>query len=315
MHAKHLAAGALALAAALSLTGTTRAGDDDLKLRLPGGQADTRSALSADTLNLKATSADLDAEVQDARYRGFYGGYRGGFYGYRGGLYFGGYRGFYGGYRGGFYGGYRGFYPRFHVGFRRPVFYGGYAAYPSFYSYGYSTYYYPNYTAYAYAYPCSMPTVDTTTIVVTPSTVRVGPPSYSLTTPPPGTTVAPGLPGTNTLPAPREERGAPMPPATTPGTTFPYDGGPKAPVPMPPADPAEEGKVRLPRRPAVVEDMVVSLKLDPSGEFSATGGTGKWSYPAYGEAPRRANGSDSKKPSSSSSSGFSVVPSGRTPAR
>jgi hypothetical protein len=59
-----------------------------------------------------------------------------------------------------------------------------------------------------------------------------------------------------------------------PGTTYPYDGGPRTPVPMPRADDSETG---VPRLQTPARERVVSTPA----------GTGKWAYPAYGEAPRR----------------------------
>jgi hypothetical protein len=64
-----------------------------------------------------------------------------------------------------------------------------------------------------------------------------------------------------------------MPPADG----YPYNGGPSAPVPMPRADDTLE----LPRIPTPISVREVSfLPAD-------TPKTGKWVYPAYGEAPRR----------------------------
>jgi len=300
---KH-AALALVAIALLALTGPSSAGDR-IELKLPVKKPQT------DNHDLKATLADIETEVIDARYygggRGGYvgGGYRGGFYGggYRGG-YVGGYRGGYvGGYRGGYYGGYRGYYGGgyyggFVGGYYRPYYYPryyGYAYAPSYYTY---SDYSPGYYNYAYAYPCTLPDVSPTV------TLRVGPtysaPSYGLpSTPPtnipPGSTVIPGRPGNSGNPV----LPPPMNNGKVPPGTYNYDGGPKAPVPMPPAD---EGAATVqPQRakPRIIEDILVSTQVQDSK-------TGKWTYPAYGEAPRRTGGK--------ASSGFQLIVYGR-PAR
>jgi hypothetical protein len=196
-----------------------------------------------------------------AAYRGG-GGYRGGYgrggYGYgRGGYGYGrggyGYgRGWYGGYGRGWYGGYgRGWYGGYgngwYGGWGWPYYYGGYG-YP--YGWGYSSYwpYYsgsPYYSAYyspSYVYP-------STTVVA----------------PPVGLSGAPV--DAQTLPDPSLET-APFPGAVPPAGTFPYDGGPRNPPPMPRAEPAPMGA------PAVVpsDGRAVSLPLKA-----------KYSYLAYGE--------------------------------
>lgn len=269
MRVRHLTA-ALAVAGLLAFAGPAMA-EDTIKLKLPPRP-------SGDLFDLKASEADLLTETIDTRRYyggfgrgfyggGFYGGYGRGFYGgygrgfYGGGFYGRGFygRGFYGGYRG-FYGGYRAFYPRF-----------GYSYFPSYYAYsGFS----PGYYSYAYTYPCSVVTAAPAV------TVRVGP-AYSL---------RPALPGgvNPTLPPPRED--------TTPPGTFPYDGGPKQGVPMPPPGEKGDGAASQPGKPGIVEDILVSAApMEVSGK-------GKWAYPAYGEAPRRA---------SKGSTGFQLMVYGR----
>jgi hypothetical protein len=174
---------------------------------------------------------------------GFYGGSRGGFYGGSRGGFYGGYRGaYYGGYRGLYYGGYRGlYYPRYYSRYLYPGFYG---YYPSYYGYYPSVYYsYPIYTYPVVAY--SYPTTLTTVIPTMPS----------------------AQPTLSTSPRPQAESPA------TPGT-FPYDGGPRAPVPVPRG---EETMTQVPKRPMLLEDLAVSTSA----------GVGKWNYPAYGEKPTR----------------------------
>jgi hypothetical protein len=84
--------------------------------------------------------------------------------------------------------------------------------------------------------------------------------TYSVTRPP--------APGAELLlpPVPRED-------------SFPYDGGPDRPVPMPYAEPAVISSPRY-FHLAPLENVLVSL---PEGK----GARGKFAYPAYGERPRR----------------------------
>jgi hypothetical protein len=82
----------------------------------------------------------------------------------------------------------------------------------------------------------------------------------------PTAAVAPTDAGLETIPAPR-----PLKPAQ-PNGTFPYDGGPANPVPMPQAEPAPN---RAAPRTIVPEGRVVSLQAKAP----------KYSYPAYGEKP------------------------------
>jgi hypothetical protein len=266
MLSKYLAAGVLMLAA-LALAGTAGA-EDPVRLALPGSDQES-------TLNLKGTDKDLDADTIDVQ-RGGRGGSRGGY----GGGFRGGYRGGYAsrGYRGGFYGGYRGFsgyrgyygyrnygYRSYGYGYRSYAYgYGGYGGYgygyryyPR-YSYGYSPRYYYgiSYGDPAYVVYADIPSTGGTVIPTLPPALDVIPtPSYD----------GPSVPST---PAPSAEPG-----------TYPYNGGPKIPVPLPRA---EEKEARLlPRGPALLEDVVVDLPET----------TGKWTYPAYGEKPTRSTGS------------------------
>jgi hypothetical protein len=72
----------------------------------------------------------------------------------------------------------------------------------------------------------------------------------------------------------QEQEEVPIPRATPPADgTYPYDGGPANPVPMPNAEPAPSV---VPVRPAVPRDgRAVSLPAQPS----------RFAYPAYGEGP------------------------------
>jgi len=263
---RFIAAG-LALFAGLALTPATRAGDT---FRLDMSGPATTSALDLRDSN----SGDLF----DVAYRGgFHGGfYRPGPVGYR--PYYGGgfARPYYGGYArpyyrplyyGGFYRPYYGaYYARSYYGGYATPYYGGYYSAPSYYYY----------SAPAYYNPCALPSP-------TPAvTLRVAPtPTYQGTVVPGGTIVPESsVPGGTIVP----ESSVPQ---ANPGT-FPYDGGPKAPVPMPrieeaPRPPQDDGAVI---RPA--DERLVSLPTPDLSAANVNGtGTGKWAYPAYGEKPKR----------------------------
>jgi len=324
MFRTRLIAGTLALAGLLAWSSSARAGDT-IRLDLPTTSltpASSNDSQSASTRTLEATEDDLIAKALDMRYRGFYaggargfggyrggyvGGYRGGYIGgYRGGYiggyrggYIGGYRGgFYGGYRGGYYAGYRGYYggyrgygygyggyyPRYYGGYYGGYGYPGYASYgysyPSYYSYGYS---YPSYYSYGYSYPSyssypvySYSPCTLTTAPVVVSSVASSVPSIA---PSQGVPVMPKASEDSVLPTPKDA-------GSSKSGTFPYDGGPMAPVPMPkganqnqaPADPQDDTQTVIPRITTPATDLLVSLP---------TANKGKWVYPAYGEAPRR----------------------------
>jgi hypothetical protein len=243
MNLRNLAAGVLALAG-LAFATPARA-EDNFRLGLPGSD-------KAPTSNLKATDDDLDAEVLDiARGRGGVG--RGGRGFARGGRGFArGGRGFRGAFfRSGFRRGWGG--RGFGWGGRGWGWGGrgyGFAYYPRYYGgfyYGAPRVYYSGPAGYVYGYaPCS------------------------------GTVIS-SVPAATLRMAPVPSNGAPSVPSTpAPGkNTYPYDGGPKAPVPMPQAEEARQ--VPLPRTPALLEEVLVSLE----------GQGGKWNYPAYGEKATR----------------------------
>ena len=75
-----------------------------------------------------------------------------------------------------------------------------------------------------------------------------------------------------------------LPPPVPRDSTYPYDGGPANPVPMPRAEP---GSTSAPRyfHIAPLEDLHVSLPNETKVEKESV--QGKFSYPAYGEQPRR----------------------------
>lgn len=174
-------------------------------------------------------------------HRGWGGyGYRGwGGYGYRSWGWGGwGYRPYWGGYWGGY----------------RPYYY-SYA--PSYY-YPY-TYYYPG--AYSYYYSpwgCSytLPTVSLSIGSVS-AAISANPPAVDLNIKP---RVLPKAPANSITPP-------------QPDGTYPYDGGPQNPVPMPPK--TEPSPTKQPTPSVPLEGRLVSLPK--SGPFV---------YPAYGEKPR-----------------------------
>jgi len=206
---------------------------------------------------------------------GYHGGYRGGYYGgYRGG-YYGGYRGYYGG-----YGGYRGYYGGY--GYGRP-YYGGYynSYYPSVY---YQPYYYsPAY--YSSYYPCIGESAPIVTLAQNAYSAPQGHVSQNQS---------------NYAPAPYSEA-VPLPGGNS---TFPYDGGPSSPIPLPAPNPIQPGqKVGDPNRGIIPFDgKLVSLPNETTGGFTpvtaptrtivtpqsrtpatTTTTTPRVSYPAYGE--------------------------------
>jgi hypothetical protein len=245
MLSRSVAAGVLTLAG-LAFAGSARA-EDTVLLNLPG------PADQATTFDLKATDADLDPYIIDVARggrgggrAGFRGGFRGGFRAghFRGGFRGVGWRGW--GWRGRGWGvGWRGW----GVGWRGRGWgvglgWPGYRYYPRYW-YGayYPQVYYPYPVAYGYS-PCVVTTaVPATTLRVVPS---------------PGREVIPSQQGQG------------------PGT-FPYDGGPKSPVPMPKI---EETKHNTPHAPQLIDDVLVSVP----------GKSGKWNFPAYGETPKRSGG-------------------------
>jgi len=282
MLSKQLAYG-LALTAGLALTSMASAADDVISLAKPNTTAD-------DVLTLGGTKADLDADVIATRY---YGGYRGGYHGgYRGG-YYGGYRGaYYGGYRGGYYGGYRGAYyggyRAYYGGYRG--YYGGYrpyyGAYYRPYYYG-ATYYAPSYSYYSYTVPyCDSyyGISDVGGASVSPICVKPRQPAAVYDYPAPQQYSSPQQQPTYRQPsAPEQSAPQVMPRAEE---TFPYDGGPKNPVPMPeslPQTPEDARPTVIPFSKLAPDETLVSLKPKQTEEKK----TGKWNYPAYGEKPTR----------------------------
>jgi hypothetical protein len=237
MFARMWTAGLLAVAGVLVGTSANQAAEV-FRLALPANT-------EAPTLNLVQAEAD-DGDTMDVRFYhggGFRGGYvvRGGHYGGYAHGYHGGYaRGYYGGYARGYYGGSYGY---------RSVY--RYAYYPPVYNYYYCP---PQY----YTPIATSPSVATTTF-----SLRVVPLSPQAVPQP-----LPLSLGQPTLPAPNQNPGL----SPNPGT-FEYDGGPRAPVPLPRAEPT-------PMNPQP------SLPLDGRPVSLPLRATPKYTYPAYGELPR-----------------------------
>ena len=190
------------------------------------------------------------------------GGHGGSHGGYHGGHYGHGYHGgYYGrGYYGGYYsrGYYGGYYARSYYPYYRPYYYGAYY-YPS-------VYYTPYYSSYYYYPVASVAPVAT---VQTNGYYQAPAPSYV----------------------------PPMPPADGNGT-FPYDGGPRAPIPMP--NPGQDlNPAKDPRGIIPFDGKLISLPTETTGDVPAvilptlTRGTpisntpapARVAYPAYGDEP------------------------------
>ena len=226
-----------------------------------------------DVPTMKLGKTGIDADTELVRHSGGFS--RGGSFSRGGGFHHSGFHsGFHnGGFHNGFH--HNGFHHNgfHHNGFNRSFFFAGFR--PSFYGYRnfYSPYYYPRYSLYAggygydygygyrpsyyyappvyYYYPsCSYPISLTTTTFS----------AYSPVMP-----LAPQDGG----PVPG---GGPVPrPGGVEDGTYPYDGGPASPVPMPKADPVPS---RDPVRPTPKpEGRIVSLPAS----------TTSFAYPAYGE--------------------------------
>ncbi|QJW95063.1 hypothetical protein [Frigoriglobus tundricola] len=236
---------ALALGAVLVATGGAGAGDRDTA-QLSGGP------VSSTTMTLGGKGSAAKAATEDTELaRGHGGGGHGG--GFHGGGHYGGFHGGYGGYRGyhgGYYGGYRGYYG----GYYRPYYYGGFYRpyYAGYYGYGFGygyPYYYPYYPTYYPNY-----------IGVGVGSVYVGISG--------GTAVsgAVTVPLGNTNFARPASQPATQPAAPSGDGTFPYDGGPSNPVPLPKTDPQATPS-------ATVTDLPISLKPKAA----------PYKYKAYGE--------------------------------
>jgi hypothetical protein len=212
------------------------------------------------TLSLVGDKSDPADTVDVAGHGGFHGGgfHGGGFHSFHGGFhsFHGGFHNFHGGFHSfhsfhSFHHGFHGFYGGF--GYYRPYYYSSYY-YASPYYYG-SPYYYssPYYAPSYYSDPCYSyygvagdyaPTVGLTIDQAPAERTIIG-------SDPAGTPAPPPLPRAD--------------------DTYPYDGGPRQPVPMPKADPAP---IATPPATAPLEGRAVSLP--PKAP--------KLTYPAYGES-------------------------------
>ena len=245
----------------------------------------TGESRANDVVRLGGPGVQTSADTGLVYHRG--GFHHGGYY--RGGHY--GYRGYYGGYYG------RGYYYRpYYYSYYRPYYYGGYGygygyGYPAYYpSYYYPSYYYPSYY---YSYPCAVrpapvvtagPVVTPAPIVSQSTNIYTQPPSYALPN------------GTNPS--------VQLPPGPNGNGTYPYNGGPSNPVPLPQADnplpmnggpggviPLDGKLVSLPSETGVTLSQVatpdiqrlryVSLPHSPIANTTPA----RITYPAYGEQP------------------------------
>ena len=243
---------ALALGAVLATCGAASAGDRDAQLLFGGGSSTTMTLGGQGTAAQAATEDSELTHWKRYGYYGGYGGYRGygygGYYGRSYGYGYGGYsRGYYGGYGG--YGGYRSY--SYGYGGYRPYYGGYYGGSRAYYGGGYYPSYYrsfPAYSAYYYSGPgiyLGIGAVDNVAPVVTLGAELARP----------------------------SEIVQPMAAPVVPGNgTFPYDGGPANPVPLPKADP----QAIPPANPAsIATDLPISLKPKPA--------VNPYKYKAYGE--------------------------------
>jgi hypothetical protein len=272
MHGKWFAAGVLATAGMLAFALPVRAGDTH-RLSIPGRTA------GAPTLGLVDDGKGADT----VNIHGGYGGYHGGHGGYHNG--YGGYHGGYGGYHGG-YGGYHNGYSRGYYGgngYSRGYYggngysrgyYGGYGYSRGYYGgYGYSRGYYGGYGGYSPSYYGSY---YQPYYYSTPSVYYYSAPSYSIDPYlcPSGGASARVLSLSITV-APTTRRRiveiVAAPTSVQPDDqTFPYDGGPRTPAPMPKAEPMPDAQPSA----APVDDHSVSLPAKVASKLV---------YPAYGE--------------------------------
>ncbi|HYT92081.1 MAG TPA: hypothetical protein VEL76_25425 [Gemmataceae bacterium] len=214
-------------------------------------------------------------------FRGGFGGFRGGFGGFRGG--FGGF----GGFRGGFIG--RGFYRPYYAGY-----WGGYYPYGYGFNYGYYNYpiysYYNPYTYYVPPYYLNSPSYGQPYYGV-PGAMPYAP----ISDPGPVVMNGNGPRYVNYYAAQSAANGTG--PATIPtNATFPYDGGPSnpiplpaptpAPVPAPPPAPAPgAAPAKLPAAKAAPGTLLISYPPQPEKATPARPTT-QFAYPAYGEDTR-----------------------------
>jgi hypothetical protein len=234
------------------------------------------SLVAAAALAVSAGSADARPpayhgghQVYSGNYhRGYYGGYRGGYYG--------GYRGYYGGYRG-YYGGYASYY--------RPYYYGGYGGYG--YSNYYSPYYYNSYYVDPYYYSTPYYGCSTGSVyapVTTVQSVYAYQQPYLPSVTPYGVQPQQQINGYNGVPQQgisgyNGNKLPVMPPVQQQPNngTYPYDGGPNQPVPLPNTQDSAPAKF-APQAPTTLR--LVSTPSQPVRPAS------QFSFPAYVEDNR-----------------------------
>jgi len=288
---------------ALTLGSAVRADDDTIRLGTSSSGALTGPSGGTDTelvVYRRGGGGGGHYRGGYGGYRGGYGGYRGGYGGYRGG-YYGGYRGSWGGGYGGYYGGYyaQPYYGGYYSGYSQPYYYGGYYSQPYYGGYYGGGYYRSNYGGYHHRHyyggyrrislngdPCSSGvelTVISTPTAFTQLPVQQAQPAAPIQ-----------------YESAAKPQGLPMPAvAPSQNQTFPYDGGPQAPLPLPGPNGVEPSVAPQPSVP--LTGKVVSLPRELSGGTSqytithlvgfgtATPNTAQapaatsYAYPAYGE--------------------------------
>jgi hypothetical protein len=243
---------AMAAAGVLTLVVSPQFARADDTVRLGGTMDDAKTV----TLGYDGQSDTmLMRGVHGGGFRGgFGGGFRGGFVGFRGGF-GGGFRGGFVGFRGGYYGGYRG---GFYGGYGG--FYGGYGYWP--YYAAYTPYYFPPPVCYPTPVYTYYPVGGDVTVVQAAKIYR---PTY----------VAPDR---ESLPQPYGPPSGPMPFSNG---TYPYDGGPANPIPLPRgADQAPMGQPVAPKIAPPTDGRLVSL---PTAQPATSAANSGFAYPAYGE--------------------------------
>jgi len=213
----------------------------------------------SDTVRLGGPSAQAAIEGgtdnELVRYgHGHYGGGRG---------YYGGGRGYYGGYYGGFYG--RSYYRPYYASYSyyrpyyRPYVY---SYYPSYYG---ASYYSPYYAS--YYYPCAG-TVAPTVTLQTQQPITQAQSIYQTPAPP------------------RINNVQPMPPASD-SNTFPYNGGPNQPIPMPPQN--DGAPISSPRGIIPLDGKLESLPRETGGGVSPVSAPNSWTYVRNGNTAPTVN--------------------------
>jgi hypothetical protein len=248
-------------------------------LAAPATRADDDTVRLGGNIEAKTTTLSYDGQSDTVLTRGARGGFgfhHGGFHhgGFHVGHHFGHFHGGY--YRNHGYGyGYGGYYAAYRPYYGYGYGYGGYG-YGGYGGYGYgcyqpyvyysSPYYYPAYTYVNSCYTYAPPVYSTPGYSYYPMSaqVQVGQPQI----------------GKTLYLAPNQQPVQPMPPVNGNGKgTFPYDGGPANPIPLPKGagDQTPAGQP-LPKQ-IPTDGRLVSI---PASQPAKTGSSG-FAYPAYGE--------------------------------